>query len=64
MIAELKAAIGLIVIGASLVVYAEARFATKDQITDVKQTQERFDDILLKRLDRIENKIDKLKGFN
>ena len=60
---NIKTAIGFIAIGATLVVYAEARFATKGQIDDVRQTQERFDDILLKRLDRIENKIDRLQGI-
>lgn len=57
---HIKNTVFLIAAGCSLVIYAETRFATVGQVREVKQNQERFDDILINRLDRIEDKIDKL----
>lgn len=47
-------------LGFSLVVYANSSFATKYQIESLRNTQQYIIDLVLKRLDRIEAKIDKI----
>ena len=47
-------------IGFSLISYGHTTFGTKTQIMDIKVTQRYIIDLLSKRLDRIEKKIDEL----
>ena len=44
----------------TLIVYAHSEFSTKDMVRNMKQSQERREDIIIRRLDRIENKLDRV----
>lgn len=44
----------------TLIVYAHANFTTKDMVDRLEKSQETKDVMIIKRLDRIENKLDKL----
>ncbi|MCT4641598.1 MAG: hypothetical protein N4A33_04820 [Bacteriovoracaceae bacterium] len=48
-------------IGFSLIVYANNNFATKNEVKELKGSQMFVNGLIIKRLDRIENKIDGLK---
>ena len=47
-------------IGFTLVVYAHSNFATKETVRRIEQSQKDKDNIIIKRLDRMELKLDKL----
>ena len=47
-------------IGFTLVVYAHSNFATKETVRRIEQSQKEKDNIIIKRLDRMELKLDKL----
>lgn len=44
----------------TLIAYAHNNFSTKDSVRTLSQSQERREDIIIRRLDRIENKLDKV----
>lgn len=52
-------AIGL-TIGFTLIVYAHGNFATKDTVQRIEQSQKDKEGLIIKRLDRIESKVDRL----
>ena len=47
-------------LGVSLVIYAHSNFTTKETSLRIERHQKNNDDRIIKRLDRIENKLDKL----
>ena len=57
---EIKYALYIITLGAGLVAYAHAMFATKDLVTSENVGVKLFiQEAVVKRLDRIENRIDR-----
>ena len=61
---NVQLAIYLIGLGISLaftlIVYAHANFTTKETVTRIEQYQKNKDDAIIKRLDKIDSKIDKI----
>lgn len=49
-----------ITLGFTLIIYAHANFATKDTLQRIEQSQRDKEGLIIKRLDRIELKLDKL----
>lgn len=47
-------------LGAGLVFYAHANFATKESVNRIEGYQTDKDGLIIKRLDRIEDKLDKI----
>lgn len=47
-------------IGFGLIVYAHANFTTKETVNRIEKTQLEKDNLILRRLDRMESKIDRL----
>ena len=60
MIKEVKHTLYLLGLGMALVAYAHANFATKGEIREGKEAQLRENDAIIKRLDRIEAKLDRV----
>ena len=46
--------------GFGLVVYAHSNFTTKEDVNRLEKTQTFKDDMIIKRLDRIESKLDRV----
>ena len=57
---DIKYALYLLALGMALVAYAHANFATKGEIREGKEAQLRENDTIIKRLDRIESKLDRV----
>ena len=57
---DIKYALYLLGLGMALVAYAHANFATKGEIREGKEAQLRENDAIIKRLDRIESKLDRV----
>lgn len=47
-----------IILAFTLIAYAHSNFSTKGAVNMLRQSQERREDIIIRRLDRIENKLD------
>lgn len=58
---EIRHTFYLIGLGIALVAYAHANFSTKTMVIQIKDAQIRENDGIIKRLERIEQKIDSIK---
>lgn len=49
-----------LLLGTGLVIYAHANFSTKETVNIIKDNQEKRESLIIKKLDQIDRKIDKI----